>query len=93
MKWGVVVFPGSCDERDTAYVLGDVLGDDVAMLWHGDADPLVPLQQSQLLVEKLKGVGTDVEFHVKPGGGHPWLTIHEEVKVFADWFDKQLATK
>lgn len=38
MKWGVVVFPGSCDERDTAYVLGDVLGDDVAMLWHGDAD-------------------------------------------------------
>jgi phosphoribosylformylglycinamidine synthase subunit PurQ / glutaminase len=38
VKWGVVVFPGSCDERDAAYAVGGVLGDDVAMLWHGDAD-------------------------------------------------------
>jgi len=38
VKWGVVVFPGSCDERDAAYALGSVLGDDVAMLWHGDAE-------------------------------------------------------
>ncbi|MBI5503852.1 MAG: phosphoribosylformylglycinamidine synthase subunit PurQ [Deltaproteobacteria bacterium] len=38
MKWGVVVFPGSNDDRDTAYALGTILGDDVAMLWHGDAD-------------------------------------------------------
>lgn len=36
MKWGVVVFPGSNDDRDAAYVLGGVLGDDVATLWHGD---------------------------------------------------------
>ncbi len=27
---------------------------------------------------------------VKEGGGHPWPTIHEEVAVMADWFDKQL---
>jgi phosphoribosylformylglycinamidine synthase I len=38
MKWGVVVFPGSCDERDAAYALGGVVGDDVEMLWHGDAE-------------------------------------------------------
>jgi phosphoribosylformylglycinamidine synthase I len=38
VKWGVVVFPGSCDERDAAYAVGSVIGDDVAMLWHGDAD-------------------------------------------------------
>ena len=31
------------------------------------------------------------ELIVKPGGGHPWLTIHEEVKVIADWFDGHLA--
>jgi hypothetical protein len=30
---------------------------------------------------------------VKPGGGHPWLTLSQEVKVMADWFDKQLAGK
>jgi len=38
VKWGVVVFPGSCDERDAAYALGSVIGDEVAMLWHGDED-------------------------------------------------------
>ena len=38
MKWGVVVFPGSCDERDAAYALGSVVGDEVAMLWHGEAE-------------------------------------------------------
>ncbi len=38
MKWGVVQFPGSCDERDALYALGPVLGDDAVLLWHGDAD-------------------------------------------------------
>jgi len=38
VKWGVVVFPGSNDDRDTAYALGSVLGDEVTMLWHGDED-------------------------------------------------------
>ena len=36
MKWGVVVFPGSNDDRDTLYALGSVLGDDVVALWHAD---------------------------------------------------------
>jgi hypothetical protein len=30
---------------------------------------------------------------VKKGGGHPWLTIPEEVKVMANWFDQKLADK
>ncbi len=38
MKWGVVVFPGSNDERDTLYAIGDVLGDAVEPLWHGDGE-------------------------------------------------------
>lgn len=63
------------------------------LLIHGDADPLVPLQQSQHFVEALKAAGVPVELIVKPGGGHPWLTIPEEVVVLADWFDKQLAPK
>lgn len=57
---------------------------------HGDADPLVPLQQSEIMVAKLKEAGADVEFFVKPGGGHPWLTIPMEVLTLADWFDKKL---
>jgi acetyl esterase/lipase len=60
---------------------------------HGDADPVVPLQQSQLMVETLKKEGVSAELIVKPGGGHPWLTMPEEVQKLADWFDKQLAAK
>ena len=61
--------------------------------FHGDADPLVPLVQSQTMVEKLKAEGTDVELHVVPGGGHPWVTIPLDVIKLADWFDKHLAKK
>lgn len=60
------------------------------LLIHGDADPLVPLQQSQKLVDAVKAAGGSAELIVKKGGGHPWMTIPEEVKVMADWFDRQL---
>ncbi len=37
MKWGVVVFPGSNDDRDTLYALSLVAPDDqVLALWHRD---------------------------------------------------------
>ena len=57
---------------------------------HGDADSLVPLQQSQRMVEALQAQGLSAELIVKPGGGHPWPTLHEEVAIVADWFVKQL---
>lgn len=63
------------------------------LLIHGDADPLVPLQQSEKMVEVLKSAGGSAELIVKKGGGHPWLTIPEEVKVMANWFDQQLPDK
>ncbi|MCX6924007.1 MAG: prolyl oligopeptidase family serine peptidase [Verrucomicrobia bacterium] len=57
---------------------------------HGDADPLVPLQQSQKMVAALKAAGGSAELIVKKGGGHPWMTLPEEVKTMADWFDQHL---
>jgi acetyl esterase/lipase len=57
---------------------------------HGDADPIVPLQQSKKMVEAIKSAGGSAELIIKKGGGHPWFTIPEEVKVMADWFDRQL---
>ena len=50
----------------------------------------MPLQQSELIVAALKKEGVPAELIVKPGGGHPWPTIHEEVKEVCDWFDKEL---
>jgi acetyl esterase/lipase len=61
------------------------------LLIHGDADKVVPLSQSKKLVDAITKAGGSAELIVKPGGGHPWLTLPEEVKVMADWFDKQLA--
>lgn len=60
------------------------------LLIHGDADPVVPLQQSERLRDELQAAKVPVELIVKPGGGHPWLTIPEEVAKLADWFDGQL---
>ena len=34
MKWGVVTFPGSNDDRDTVHVLQNVLGQETVRLWH-----------------------------------------------------------
>lgn len=61
------------------------------LLIHGDADKVVPLSHSEKLVAAIKAAGGSAELIVKAGGGHPWLTLPEEVKVMADWFDKQLA--
>jgi len=60
------------------------------LLIHGDADPMVPLQQSEVFVEAVTSAGGEAELIVKPGGAHPWPTIHEEVAVMADWFDQRL---
>jgi len=39
MRWGVAVFPGSCDDDDVVHCLRHVLGQDVRTLWHKDPFP------------------------------------------------------
>jgi len=63
------------------------------LLIHGDADPVVPLQQSEALRSALQQADVPVELIVKAGGGHPWPTLAEEVQRMADWFDKQLPAR
>ncbi|MFL2545850.1 MAG: alpha/beta hydrolase fold domain-containing protein [Candidatus Rariloculaceae bacterium] len=41
---------------------------------HGDADPLVPRHQSQILVAALEEVNVPVEFYTVSGGGHGRFT-------------------
>jgi phosphoribosylformylglycinamidine synthase I len=38
MKWAVVNFPGTNCEEDTRYVLADLLGQDVRVVWHHERD-------------------------------------------------------
>jgi acetyl esterase/lipase len=60
------------------------------LIYHGDADPLVPLQQSELILEKFKAAGVPAKLVVKPGAGHGWLTMLADLGAFADWFDTYL---
>src|SRR5271168_2289474 len=43
--------------------------DPPTLIIHGDKDPLVPLQQSEMIVEKLKKAGVETELVMKPGAG------------------------
>ncbi len=42
------------------------------MIAHGDADELVPLQQSERFIQKLKEAKVPCQLIVKKGGGHGW---------------------
>ncbi|HEV8505752.1 MAG TPA: alpha/beta hydrolase [Chitinophagaceae bacterium] len=57
---------------------------------HGDADPTVPLQQSESIIAKFKEAGVPNNFIIKKGGKHKFDDMMPEVKQFADWFDKYL---
>jgi acetyl esterase/lipase len=77
--------------KDLSPALHVTAGEPPVLLIHGDADPVVPLQQSQSMEKALKDKGNDVTLIVNKGGGHLWLTIGEELMAAADWFDRQLA--
>lgn len=64
--------------------------DPPVLIIHGDADPVVPLQQSQSIIQKLKAAGVINELIIKPGGGHGWGKADAEEKKFLEWFDKYL---
>ncbi len=63
------------------------------LLIHGDKDNLVPLQQSQLMYDKLKSLGVPSELIVRKGAGHGGLAFLKDLDLFADWFDRYLLKK
>jgi acetyl esterase/lipase len=64
------------------------------LIIHGDADKVVPLQQSESFVERAKAVGASpVKLIVRAGKGHGWGDFWrstEDTKEFADWFELHL---
>ena len=63
------------------------------LIIHGNADMLVPIQQSESFVKKMKEAGVPAELVVKRGAGHGWLTMKDDIGTLADWFDKYLRKK
>jgi acetyl esterase/lipase len=64
-----------------------------SLIIHGDADKLVPIQQAESIIEKLKEAKVPCELVVKKGAAHGWPDLNKDLPVFADWFDKYLAKK
>ena len=64
--------------------------DPPTLIIHGDQDRLVPLQQSELIIEKLKKAGVESKLIVKKGAGHGWLGLEKDEAQIIDWFDKHL---
>lgn len=60
------------------------------LIVHGDADTLVPLDQSERFVDQAKAQGKEVRLEVRPGKRHGWLTMPLDILRFADWFDQHL---
>ena len=67
--------------------------DPPTLIIHGDADKLVPIQQAELILAKLKGAGVDSRLVVKPGAAHGWADIGKDLSRFADWFDDHLKAR
>ena len=63
------------------------------LIIQGDADTLVPLQQGESFIAKLKEAHVDGDLVVKPGLGHGWPMIGPDMERCADWFDTHLLKK
>lgn len=62
------------------------------LIVHGDKDMLVPIQQAELVINKLKEFNVPCELRVNKGGGHGWGNMGEDMTAIADWFDKYLGS-
>ncbi len=60
------------------------------LIYHGDADTLVILDQSQRYQAAAWELGNKVELVVHPSGTHGWITMLWDVRHFARWFDDHL---
>jgi phosphoribosylformylglycinamidine synthase subunit PurQ / glutaminase len=76
VKFGVIMFPGSNCDRDTFYVLKDVLGRETVFLWHKDHD----LRRVDVVV--LPG-GFSYGDYLRSGAIARFAPLMQEVRTFA----------
>lgn len=63
------------------------------LLVHGDSDPLVPLQQSEIFRDALVKAGVVTDLMVVKGGGHNEKTVGPGMPRLVAWFKEKLAKK
>lgn len=60
------------------------------LIAHGDADTLVPLDQSTRFREKAAALGREVALTIRPGQKHGWPTMIWDAHLFAQWLTEHL---
>lgn len=60
------------------------------LIYHGDVDTLVPLEQSQRYVQEVTALGGTIQLEVHEGGEHGWPSMFLDIHHFAGWFDQHL---
>ncbi len=60
------------------------------LIYHGDADTLVPLDQSERFQAEARKFGRTVEVVIHPDGKHGWLSMLWDIRQFVNWFDQYL---
>lgn len=53
------------------------------LVLHGDADPVVPVEQSKVLAERVRAAGGDVELQVYTGEGHGFRQVATQLDEYA----------
>lgn len=68
--------------------------DPPTLVLHGTVDPLIPLEQSERFIAKLKATGVPAQLIIHQGGAHGWdETWESDLSVLADWFEKYLGAE
>jgi dipeptidyl aminopeptidase/acylaminoacyl peptidase len=63
------------------------------LLLHGSQDKVVPIQQSELLISKLKEMGVPNKLYVAENKGHGFIFHNSdeiEMKEVLSWFERYL---
>lgn len=60
------------------------------LIVHGTKDELVPYEQAERFIAKLKEAGVEGELVTREGAGHGWPTMAADFELLAEWYDKHL---
>jgi acetyl esterase/lipase len=60
------------------------------LIIQGDADILVPYEQAQRFIAKLKAAGVPAQVIIRHGKNHGWPHMEPDFQLIGDWFDHYL---
>lgn len=81
------------DSADPYAAVAQKIGKTPVWVFHGGADPTVPVTESQMMVAALEAAGGDVRYTEYPGVGHDsWDKAYDEADLFTWLLAQKLAT-